>query len=70
MPPREPYRRTYALLPQTKDIVKRFDWRVAAAIGSSEQMRTVGHSMHDAGVGPREREIVAVNPKAWGGSLK
>jgi hypothetical protein len=70
VPPREPYRRTYVLLPQIQDTVERLDWRVAAAIGSSDRMRTVGHSIDDAGVGPEEREIVAVNPGAWNQDLK
>jgi len=70
LPPREPYRRTYVLLPQIEDTVERLDWRVAAAIGSSEEMRTIGHSADDAGVGPQDREIIAVNPKEWGEDLK
>lgn len=70
VPPRVSYRRSYVLLPQIEDTLERLDWRVAAAIGSSAQMRTVGHSADDAGVGPQERDIIAVNPAAWGGDLK
>jgi murein DD-endopeptidase MepM/ murein hydrolase activator NlpD len=70
VPPRIPYRRTYVLLPQIEDSLERLEWRIAAAIGSSDQMRTVGHSADDAGVGPLVREIVAVNPGEWDGDLK
>jgi predicted transcriptional regulator len=70
VPPREPYTRTYVLLPQIEDAVERIEWRTAAAIGSAGQMRTVGHSIDDAGVGPEAREIVAINPAAWGRDLK
>jgi murein DD-endopeptidase MepM/ murein hydrolase activator NlpD len=70
VPPRIPYRRTYVLLPQIEDSLERIEWRIAAAIGSSEQMRTVGHSADDAGVGPLVREIVAVNPGEWDGDLR
>lgn len=68
--PREPYRRTYVLLPQLQDTVEQLTWRTAAAIGSAEQLCTLGHSADDAGVGPLEREIIAVNPRAWGSDLK
>jgi hypothetical protein len=69
VPPREPYHRTYVLLPEIEDTVERVDWRVAAAIGTSVQMRTLGHSVNDAGVGPEDCEIVLINPKRWGGDL-
>jgi len=70
VPPREAYTRTYVLLPQIEDAVERIEWRTAAAIGSAGQMHTVGHSIDDAGVGPEAREIVAINPAAWGRDLK
>jgi hypothetical protein len=70
VPPREPYDRTYVLLPQIEDTVERLEWRVAAAIGSSDAMYTVGHSADDAGVGPLNRCIIAVNPDRWGGDLE
>ncbi len=70
VPPREPYARTYVLLPQIKDPVDRLEWRLAAAIGSSTGMWAFGHSADDAGVGPPERSIVAVNPTAWGDDLQ
>lgn len=65
VPPREPYDRTYVLLPQIDDVVDRLEWRVAASIGSSHAMATVGHSADDAGTGPPIRRIVAVNPALW-----
>jgi hypothetical protein len=72
VPPRVPYRRTYVLLPQIRDLLERVTWRTAVAIGSSETMRTVGHSADDAGVGPPDRQITVINPaqhrqdlKAW-----
>ncbi len=70
VPPRVPYRRTYILLPQIEDTVARTEWRMAAAIGSTMNLRTLGHSADDAGVGPEEREIVAINPEAWDADLQ
>jgi hypothetical protein len=70
VPPRVPYRRSYILLPQIRDTLERLEWRTAAAIGSSDTMQTVGHSADDAGVGPPDRRITAVNPQQWGGELK
>jgi hypothetical protein len=70
VPPRQPYRRTYILIPPIEDTVERLDWQTAAAIGSSVQMRTIGHSVADAGVGPQEREILAINPAGWGVDLR
>ncbi len=59
---REPYTRTQVLLPQIEDTALRLDWRVAAAIGASGQLRAVGHAKDDD-VGPESCEIVAINPK-------
>jgi murein DD-endopeptidase MepM/ murein hydrolase activator NlpD len=63
------YRRTRGLvgvlLPPVQDTVERLDWRIAAAIGSSGQMRAVGHA-----VDPADREVVAVNPAEWGQDLR
>lgn len=70
LPPREPYCRTYILLPQLEDTVEQLLWRIAAAIGSADQLHTLGHSADDAGVGPQEREIVAINPRSWGSDLQ
>jgi len=66
VPPRIPYSRTYVLLPQMSDPVEAMEWRTAAAIGSAAEMRTVGHSADDAGVGPKDRTVIAVNPDTWG----
>jgi hypothetical protein len=70
VPPREPYRRTYVLLPPIEDTLDRLEWRTAGAIGSSVRMRTLGHSIADAGVGPQDREVLAVNPALWGADIK
>ena len=70
VPPREPYDRTYVLLPQIEDLVGRLEWRVAAAVGCSHAMLTFGHSADDGGVGPANQRVVAVNPDRWGDSLK
>jgi hypothetical protein len=59
---REPYTRTQVLLPQIEDVAERLDWRVAAAIGASGQLRAVGHAKDDD-VGLGSCEIVAINPK-------
>lgn len=67
--PREPYTRTYVLLPQM-DKLEAADWRQAAAIGGAGRLLTVGHSADDAGVGPEQRMVVAVNPEEWGGALE
>ncbi|MBN1919948.1 MAG: hypothetical protein JW892_01785 [Anaerolineae bacterium] len=70
VPPREPYHRTYILLPQVEDPLDLLNWRIAAAIGSADQLYTLGHSADDAGVGPQEREIIAINPQTWGDDLR
>ncbi len=70
IPPREPYDRTYLLLPQIEDPVDQIKWRVAAAIGSSVTLQTLGHSADDAGTGPLGRRIIAVNPAWWGDDLE
>lgn len=70
LPPREPYARTYVLLSQIEEPVERLEWRLAAAIGSSDARRTFGHSADDAGTGPPERCVIAVNPRVWGDDLE
>ncbi|MGD8243961.1 MAG: hypothetical protein PVI63_02080 [Anaerolineae bacterium] len=70
VPPRLPYLRSYILLPQIQDTLERLEWRTAAAIGSADALQTVGHSADDAGVGPPDRRITAVNPQQWGGDLR
>jgi hypothetical protein len=61
-PPPDPAR-THVLLPQIEDAAERLDWRVAAAIGASEQQRAVGHVPED-GAGPEDHEIVVIRPEA------
>jgi hypothetical protein len=68
-PPREPNPRAVVLLPQIEDTAERLDWRIAAAIGSSVQLRAVGHTT-DNGVKPEHRQIVAINPALWSRELK
>jgi hypothetical protein len=70
VPPREPQRSTYVLLPQIEDGVERMDWRVAAAIGCADQMWAVGHLGDGANADSRDREVVAVNPAEWGRDLR
>jgi len=43
-------------------------WRSAAGIGSSKNLVTIGHSADDAGVGPKNRTVLAVNPVTWTGN--
>jgi len=53
------------LLPCIEDPVERIEWRVAAAIGSTDQMWAVGHLGDGTDNGPRKREVIAINPAAW-----
>ncbi|MCU0521498.1 MAG: hypothetical protein MUF84_12485 [Anaerolineae bacterium] len=66
--PREPYSRTYLLLPP--DVSG--EWLLAVASSGVWDRRhwTIGSSADDAGIGPRVRRVIAVNPKAWGGDLE
>ena len=67
VPPRIQYARVYVLLPQDAGV----EW-VTAVLESGkwdERRWTIGSSADDAGVGPRDRTVVAVNPARWGGSL-
>ncbi len=61
---------TCVLLPRIEDPVERTEWRVAAAIGCADQMWAVGHLGDGADTGPREREVIAVNPAAWERDLR
>jgi len=61
---------TYVLLPRVEDLVERIEWRIAAAIGCTDQMWAVGHVGDSAATGPRDREVIAVNPAAWGLDLQ
>jgi hypothetical protein len=69
-PSQASHKHSYVLLPQIEDSVERLDWRTAAAIGSSDRMWTIGHSADGAGIGPQNREVIAVNPEKWNGNLK
>jgi hypothetical protein len=67
VPPRIQYARVYVLLPQNAGT----EW-VDAILDSGkwdERRWTIGSSADDAGVGPRDRTVIAVNPAKWGGSL-
>ena len=70
VPPREPYDRTYLLLPQFGEMIDQLEWRMAAAVGCSDAMQTFGHSADDAGTGPPNRRVIAVNPDAWEETLQ
>jgi hypothetical protein len=65
--PREPYARTYVLLPPDADAA----WAEAVVRGSWATHRfTVGGSADDAGIGALDlRRVIAVNPERWGGGL-
>jgi len=68
VPPREPYARTYVLLPPRAG-----DPWLRAALDSgvwSKYHWTIGGSADDAGAGPRTRKVIAVNPQEWPGDLK
>ncbi len=68
VPPRESYARTYVLLPPGSG-----DPWLRAALDSgvwSKYHWTIGGSADDAGVGPRARKVIAVNPQGWPGDLK
>ena len=67
VPPREPYARTYLLLPPGAG-----DEWLQAVVDSglwSRRRWTIGASADDAGVGPQARRIVVVNSGAWPGDL-
>lgn len=61
--PREPYERTYVLLPPDADAT----WAQAVTEATWDDRRwTVGSSADDAGIGDLERRsVVAVNPSQW-----
>jgi hypothetical protein len=68
IPPREDYARTYLLLPPGTGS----DW-VRAVLESGlwdAHHWTMGTSADDAGIGPRRRKVIAVNPQAWPTDLK
>jgi hypothetical protein len=65
--PREPYARTYVLLPPNANAA----WARAVVDATWDKRRfTIGGSADDAGIGDLDfRRIVAVNPSAWGDNL-
>jgi len=65
VPPRVDYGRTYVLLPQDADL----DWQLAVSAAVADRKFTVGYSADDAGVGPAERRVFAINPSHWPGNL-
>lgn len=68
VPPREPYARTYLLLPPGAG-----DMWLKAVVESGVWDRyhwTIGGSADDAGIGPAQRRVLAVNPQLWPGVLE
>ncbi len=65
--PREPYERTYVLLPPQADRA----WAEAVVAATWDARRfTVGGSADDAGIGDLPvRRVIAVNPEGWPGDL-
>ena len=66
--PRVPYARVYVLMPQDAGR----EW-VSAVLESGkweERRWTIGSSADDAGVGPEDRTVIAVNPGRWPGDLR
>ncbi len=68
IPPREPYVRTYLLLPPDAS----GEWLMAVASSGIWDRRrwTIGGSADDAGIGPKVRRVVAINPHQWRGDLR
>lgn len=68
VPPREDYARTYLLLPPGAG-----DEWLRAVLDSgawSKHHWTIGGSADDAGGGPTQRKVIAVNPQDWPSDLK
>lgn len=68
VPPREDYARTYVLLPPGAG----GEW-VQAIVDSGAWNKhhwTIGGSADDAGGGPTQRKVIAVNPQGWPSDLK
>jgi hypothetical protein len=68
VPPRIPYARVYVLIPPGAGV----EWvRAILDSGRWEEKRwTIGGSADDAGVGPQDRTVLAVNPDRWPGDLQ
>jgi hypothetical protein len=54
------------LLPRIEDTAERLDWRIAAAIGASEQMSILGQPLDDGLFELCRGSLIAVNPATWG----
>ena len=67
-PPRVPYARTYLLLPQ--DAGREWARAVLDSGKWEEGHWTIGSSADDAGCGPKDRTVIAVNPGKWPGDLR
>jgi len=68
VPPREDYARTYVLLPPGAGV----EW-VQAILESGAWARyrwTIGGSADDAGAGPTQRKVLAINPQGWSSNLE
>jgi hypothetical protein len=68
VPPREDYARTYLLLPPGAGEA----W-LQAVVDSGAWNKyhwTIGGSADDAGGGPTQRKVIAVNPQGWPSDLK
>jgi hypothetical protein len=68
VPPRVSYARTYVLLPPDAD--ERWVQAILASGAWSKYRWTIGSSADDAGVGPKDRRVIAINPERWSGSLR
>jgi hypothetical protein len=65
--PRQPYRRSYVLLPPDAGKL----WALAAVRATWDTHRfTIGGSADDAGIGDLDdRCVIVINPDSWGGEL-
>ena len=68
VPPRVPYARTYVLLPQ--DAGRAWPQAVLNSGKWEERHWTIGSSADDAGTGPKDRTVIAVNPGKWPSDLR
>jgi hypothetical protein len=68
VPPRVPYARTYVLLPP--DAGKAWVEAILDSGKWDEHRWTIGSSADDAGVGPTDRRVIAINPEDWPDSLR
>ena len=66
--PPEAYDHALVLLPRIENEIDRLEWRLAAAIGSSDSMDTVGHLVGEGSGGLPRRRVLAVNPSRWEGN--